>query len=67
MIMAITRWSLVHGLSHLLLDGQLAMFGDQSGELVRRVLQAVGSITLPSDQPGQASPSTKSPKRAVRR
>lgn len=31
MMLAIARWSLVHGLSHLLLEGQLGPFGGQFG------------------------------------
>ena len=36
------RWSLVPGLSHLLLEGQLGLFGAQPDGLVRAVLEASG-------------------------
>ncbi len=39
---ALARWSLVHGLSHLLLEGQLAFFGTQTDDLVKAILQASG-------------------------
>ena len=39
---ALARWSLVHGLSHLLLEGQLGLFGAQPDGLVRAVLEASG-------------------------
>lgn len=36
---ALTAWSLVHGLSHLVLDGQLEKFGDEAEPLVDTLLQ----------------------------
>jgi len=44
MLRALARWSLVHGLSHLLLEGQLSFFGagDKQEALASAVLQASG-------------------------
>ena len=39
---ALAKWSLVHGLSHLMLEGQLGLFGGQSDTLVQAVLAASG-------------------------
>lgn len=39
---ALARWSLVHGLSHLLLEGQLAWFGPNPDWLIPAVLNASG-------------------------
>lgn len=47
LVAAIARWSLVHGLSHLLLDGQLAMFGDRVDQLVSRVMGIQQTIGPP--------------------
>jgi AcrR family transcriptional regulator len=46
---ALARWSLVHGLSHLLLEGQLALFGPKTDSVVTAILQAsgVGGSTSP--------------------
>lgn len=38
LMLAIARWSLVHGLSHLVLDGQLAHFGDNIDHIIGGVL-----------------------------
>lgn len=35
---AVARWSMVHGLSHLILDGQLAFLGEQTDALIEQVL-----------------------------
>lgn len=60
MMLAIARWSLVHGLSHLLLEGQLGLFGAQGNQhdaLILAVLQAsAGGMKAPGtatvvDQP----------------
>ena len=40
LLLAIARWSLVHGLSHLMLDGQLAVFGGDIDKIVEGVLIA---------------------------
>ena len=58
MLRALARWSLVHGLSHLLLEGQLNFFGPGGShdELARAVLQASG--LGPAAQP-RGKPSTK--------
>ncbi|MBU0916634.1 MAG: TetR/AcrR family transcriptional regulator [Gammaproteobacteria bacterium] len=67
MMLAIARWSLVHGLSHLLLEGQLGLFGAQGNQhdaLIAAVLQAsVGGMKATAappacDQP-LGKPSTK--------
>jgi len=39
---ALSKWSLVHGLSHLLLEGQLGLFGARPEALVQAVLMASG-------------------------
>ncbi len=66
MMLAIARWSLVHGLSHLLLEGQLGLFGAQGNQhdaLIAAVLQAsAGGMKAPGaatvvDQP-LGTPST---------
>lgn len=49
LLTAVARWSLVHGLSHLILDGQLAPFAGQVEQLVDGVL----NLTLPKPE-GQA-------------
>lgn len=46
LVTAIARWSLVHGLSHLLLDGQLAMFGNRVNHLVNQVMTMQQEIAL---------------------
>jgi len=38
LLTALARWSLVHGLSHLLLDGQLHVFGPDMNQLIEGVL-----------------------------
>ena len=57
MLRAVARWSLVHGLSHLMLDGQLSFFGPgaASDRFAAAVLKASG---LGSVQP-LGKPSTK--------
>lgn len=49
MLRAIARWSLVHGLSHLMLEGQLSFFGPgaASEQLVQAVLMASGMGSAP--------------------
>jgi AcrR family transcriptional regulator len=49
---AIARWSLVHGLSHLLLDGQL----DSMGPHVEQVILGVLTLAPPAQNPPQAAP-----------
>lgn len=62
MLRAIARWSLVHGLSHLMLEGQLGFFGPgaPSERLAADVLLAsgLGSVPPGPTQP-MGSPSTK--------
>ena len=53
--MAIMRWGLVHGLSHLMLDGQLDFFSGDPSELIDDVLAMSSQIAeaarrLPEDQ-----------------
>lgn len=43
-VAALQAWSLVHGLSHLLLDGQLERHGDRAGRLVEEVLRAAAGL-----------------------
>lgn len=65
LVTAIARWSLVHGLSHLLLDGQLAMFGDRVDQLVSRVMGMQQTISPPDSLD---EPTTKpDPAKAVKR
>src|SRR3989344_3759679 len=49
MLRAIARWSLVHGLSHLMLEGQLSFFGPgaASEQLAQAVLMASGMGSAP--------------------
>lgn len=49
MLRAIARWSLVHGLSHLMLEGQLSFFGPgtASEQLAAAVLMASGLGSAP--------------------
>ncbi len=63
---ALARWSLVHGLSHLLLEGQLSLFGPASSPstslvdaspLIQAVLQASGL----ADAKPMSAPSLKHP------
>lgn len=62
---ALARWSLVHGLSHLLLEGQLGLFGPaaQHDALASAVLMASGLGQMPAQAVGKAvgkgKPSTK--------
>lgn len=54
---ALARWSLVHGLSHLLLEGQLGLFGADPQGLIPAVLRASGmasGVASGVAQPGQA-------------
>ena len=66
---ALARWSLVHGLSHLLLEGQLSLFGPpnpssatgvDASALIQAVLQASGLADTP---PAPASAITHDPAR----
>lgn len=63
MLRAIARWSLVHGLSHLMLEGQLSFFGPgtASEPLAAAVLMASGMgsappATKPADAAAAAQP-----------
>lgn len=38
LLMALANWSMVHGLSHLMLDGQLALFNMDVGKLIDGIL-----------------------------
>jgi AcrR family transcriptional regulator len=49
---AIARWSLVHGLSHLLLDGQL----DSMGPQVEQIILGVLTLAPPAQNPPQTAP-----------
>ncbi len=53
MLRAIARWSLVHGLSHLMLEGQLSFFGPgaASEQLAASVLMASGMGSAPPVAP----------------
>lgn len=64
---ALAKWSLVHGLSHLLLEGQLGLFGTQPDALVKAVLTASGLADSPptTQAPGElpGKPSGKPPRK----
>lgn len=45
---ALTAWSFVHGLSHLVLDGQLDKFGDDIDTLVDVLIDQMGAAALPA-------------------
>ncbi|HIV71553.1 MAG TPA: TetR/AcrR family transcriptional regulator [Candidatus Aquabacterium excrementipullorum] len=47
-IRALTAWSFVHGLSHLVLDGQLDKFGDDIDTLVDVLIDQMGAAALPA-------------------
>lgn len=70
LVTAIARWSLVHGLSHLLLDGQLAMFGDRVDQLVNSVMSIQQAICPPNPLSQPTPPAAPVPsikrKRAAR-
>lgn len=65
MLRALARWSLVHGLSHLLLEGQLSFFGagGTHEELARAVLQASG-LGPPTGTAASPPPQAKAQARA---
>lgn len=50
-VAALQAWSLVHGLSHLLLDGQLQRYGDRSGALLEAVLRHAAGLRHESAPP----------------
>lgn len=61
LLMAIARWGLVHGLSHLMLDGQLALFGDDVDKLIEDVLTLNMSDTpTPTQTTGRPPSKAKS-------
>lgn len=45
---ALVAWSFVHGLSHLVLDGQLDKFGDDIDTLVDTLIDQLGAAALPA-------------------
>ncbi len=65
LLRALARWSLLPGLSHLLLEGQLGLFGPaaQHDALASAVLMASGLGQMPAQAVGNAvgkgKPSTK--------
>lgn len=63
---AILRWSLVHGLSHLALDGQLDVFSDKLDKLIDDVLtlsktMAVAAAQAHAPQPAKKAPAARKP------
>lgn len=67
MLRALARWSLVHGLSHLLLEGQLNFFGPGGSHdaLAREVLLASGlgpAAEAPRTQPRPAASAVTQPR-----
>lgn len=53
LLTAVARWSLVHGLSHLLLDGQLAIFGERIDEVIHGVLTLNTPLCSPPAKPAR--------------
>ncbi|MGC4062426.1 MAG: TetR/AcrR family transcriptional regulator [Aquabacterium sp.] len=51
LLMAIARWGLVHGLSHLMLDGQLASFGSDVDQIIDGVFKL--KLSEPEAHPGR--------------
>lgn len=51
LLAAIARWGLVHGLSHLMLDGQLAAFGSDVDTIIDGVLKL--KLSEPAAQTGR--------------
>lgn len=49
LLMALANWSMVHGLSHLMLDGQLGLFNMDVNKLID------GILALPGPKPGQST------------
>lgn len=47
-VRALVAWSFVHGLSHLVLDGQLDKFGDDIDTLVDTLIDQLGAAALPA-------------------
>jgi AcrR family transcriptional regulator len=45
---ALVAWSFVHGLSHLVLDGQLDRFSDDTDALVNGLIAQMGAAALPA-------------------
>jgi AcrR family transcriptional regulator len=45
---ALVAWSFVHGLSHLVLDGQLDRFSDDTDALVNGLIDQMGAAALPA-------------------
>ena len=58
LMLAIARWSLVHGLSHLVLDGQLAHFGDNIDRIIAGVLN-LSKTGLTPEPTSPAKPKAK--------
>ena len=51
LMLAIARWSLVHGLSQLVLDGQLAHFGDNIDRIIDGVLNLCKTSLMQPTKP----------------
>jgi AcrR family transcriptional regulator len=58
LLMAIARWGLVHGLSHLMLDGQLAAFGNDVDQIIDGVFRL--QLSEPTRQTGRPPSKAKS-------
>jgi AcrR family transcriptional regulator len=58
LLMAIARWGLVHGLSHLMLDGQLAAFGSDVDQIIDGVFKL--KFSEPAPQTGRPPSKAKS-------
>lgn len=48
MMTAVANWSMVHGLSHLLLDGQLSVFGFGLDEMIEGIMALPGARPAPT-------------------
>lgn len=64
---ALARWSLVHGLSHLVLEGQLGLFGAQPDALVQAVLTASGLADPPASAQAPGMSAGKPPGKPPRK
>ena len=63
-MLAIARWSLVHGLSQLALDGQLAHFGDNIDRIIDGVLNLSKTSLTPESTSKPKPPSKPKARRA---
>lgn len=67
LMVAVARWSLVHGLSHLLLDGQLAAFPIPTEQLIEGVLTMAPLVASTTPASSKAVAKSASKSKAARR